>query len=313
MQQVHLSSEMSAAELKALKAEITTSKNNKVRYRLSERHYSMLINEDSEVFTPKGELLGILLKRCVPTTMLEAAYPFLRLVHGGFTNRGTAIGLPMSPRQRRDGTIARTQEVNPKDLDRANVGLNDYFGFWEGKAQRNNPFPHETRFTRWLKEQHPEGEEPLVRMTQAVDRLFKQYAEAQWRAQMELARRIPKYVFPGTSFTTMTINKTYTAACGVVKDVQTSPHADKGDFKGGLGVMLCQFRGADVTGFDLCVPRCRVAFHFGSTDLLLCNVHELHGNTNFEAAGPFERLSCVFYLRPKIVTQGIRPITTEEM
>ncbi|MFI5116871.1 MAG: hypothetical protein ACHP8B_09250 [Terriglobales bacterium] len=235
---------------------------------------------------------------------LEAAYRYLRMVDGVFSNRGTAIGLPMSRRQRADGSFGKTQAVNPEDLGRENVGLNDYFGFWEGKAQRNNPFPHETRFTHWLKQKHPEGEKPLIRLAQAVDPLFKKYAEAQWQAQMALALRIPKYVIPGTSFTTITINKTYTTGDGVTKDVQTSPHADKGDYKGGLGVMLCQFRGADVTGFHLCVPRYHVAFRFRSTDLLLCDVHELHGNTNFVASGPFERLSCVFYLRPKIVTQA---------
>jgi hypothetical protein len=279
MRQVVLSSEMSAAELKAFKAEVNASKARKVRYRMDERHYDTLIEDSAEVLTPKGKLLGVLVRGCVSAASLEAAYPYLRMVDSGFTNRGTAIGLPMSARQRSDRSFARTQAVNPKDLERENVGLNDYFGFWEGKAQRNNPFPHETSLTRWLKEKHPEGEEPLIRLAQAVDPLFKKYAAAQWRAQMELARRIPKYVIPGTSFTTITINKTYTTEDGGIKDVQTSPHADKGDYKGGLGVMLCQFRGADVTGFHLCVPRYRVAFRFRSTDLLLCNVHELHGNT----------------------------------
>ena len=303
MKQIYLSSEMSSPELKAFKAELAASKRNRVRYRMDERHYDTLIEESTEVFTPKGELLGVLVRGCVPQARLEAAYPFLNLVDSGFTNRGTAIGLPMSPQQRLDGTISNTQSVDAKDLEHENVGLHDYFGFWEGTAQRNNPFPHETNFTCWLKEKYPEGEEPLIRLGQAVDPLFKQYAEPQWTAQRALADLIPKHVIPGTSSTTMTINKTYTRADGVVKDVQTSPHLDKGDYKGGMGVMLCQFRGADVTGFHLCVPRYRIAFRFRSTDLLMCNVHELHGNTNFAASGPFERLSCVLYLRPKIVTQ----------
>jgi hypothetical protein len=303
MRQVLLSSEMSAAELKAFSAEVNASKERKVRYRMDERHYDTLIEESAEVLTPKGQLLGVLVRGGVSAARLDAAYPYLRMVDGRFSNRGTAIGLPMSPRQRLDGSFARTHAVNPKDLENENVGLNDYFGFWEGTAQRNNPFPHETSFTQWLTKNHPEGEAPLVRLAQAVDPLFKKYAEAQWQAQTALALRIPKYVIPGTSFTTITINKTYTTEDGVIRDVQTSPHADKGDYKGGLGVMLCQFRGADVTGFHLCVPRYRVAFRFRSTDLLLCNVHELHGNTNFVASGRFERLSCIFYLRPQIVSQ----------
>jgi hypothetical protein len=309
MKRIQLSSEMSASELKAFKAELAASKKNKVRYRMNERHYNQLIEEESEVLTPEGKLLGVLVKGRVPVARLAAAYPYLRMVNGSFTNRGSAIGLPMALRQRLDGSIANTQEVNPKELERQNVGLNDYFGFWEGKAQRNNPFPHETSFTRWLKETHPEGEAPLIRLAQAADQLFKKYAEPYWYAQLELAARIPKYVLPGTSFTTCTINKTYTAPDGVVKDVQTSPHLDKGDFQGALGVMLCQFRGANVDGFHLCIPRYRVAFRFRSTDLLLCNVHELHGNTNFVASGPFERISCVYYLRPKIVTQVVGQVS----
>ena len=155
MRQLHLSSEMSSAELKTFKVELAASKKNGVRYRMDERHYDTLIEESTEVFTPKGALLGVLVKGCVAAARLEAAYPFLNLVDSGFTNRGTAIGLPMTPRQRSDGSFAKTQAVNPKDLERENVGLNDYFGFWEGTAQRNNPFPHETNFTRWLKEQIP--------------------------------------------------------------------------------------------------------------------------------------------------------------
>jgi hypothetical protein len=148
MQQVSLSSEMSAAELKAFKAGIKAAKERNVRYRMDERHYDTLIEDSAKVLTPKGELLGVLVKGCVAAERLEAAYPYLCMVDGGFTNKGTAIGLPMSRRQRADGSFGKTQAVNSEDLERENVGLNDYFGFWEGQAQRNNPFPHETNFTR---------------------------------------------------------------------------------------------------------------------------------------------------------------------
>lgn len=141
MKQIQLSNEMSASELKSFKAEIAASKKNKVRYRMNERHYNQLIEEETEVLTPQGKLLGVLLQGRVSVARLEAAHPYLSMVNGSFTNRGTAIGLPMALRQRLDGSIANTQEVNPKELERQNVGLNDYFGFWEGQAQRNNPFP----------------------------------------------------------------------------------------------------------------------------------------------------------------------------
>jgi hypothetical protein len=88
---------MTAAELKALKAEVAAAKKSKARYRMDETHYDTLIEESGEVLTPKGKLLGVLVKGCVPAAILEAAYPYLRMVDGDFTNRGTAIGLPMSP------------------------------------------------------------------------------------------------------------------------------------------------------------------------------------------------------------------------
>src|SRR5882762_6657681 len=118
MRQVHLSSEMSPAELKAFKAEVAASKKNKVRYRLDEGHYDTLIEESAEVLTPQGKLLGILVQGCVSAARLEAAYPYLRMVDSNFTNRGTAIGLPMSPQQRLDGTFSNTQAVDAKDLER---------------------------------------------------------------------------------------------------------------------------------------------------------------------------------------------------
>jgi hypothetical protein len=135
MRQIVLSSEMSAAELKTFKAEVAAAKKSKVRYRMDERHYDTLIEESAEVFTPKGKLLGILINGCVPAANLERAYPFLRMVDGDFTNRGTAIGLPMSPQQRLDGSFTKTQRVDTKDLERENVGLNDYFGFWDRLGQ----------------------------------------------------------------------------------------------------------------------------------------------------------------------------------
>lgn len=42
---------MSAAELKTFKAEVAAAKKSKVRYRMDERQYDTLIEENAEVFT----------------------------------------------------------------------------------------------------------------------------------------------------------------------------------------------------------------------------------------------------------------------
>jgi hypothetical protein len=98
-----------------------------------------------------------------------------------------------------------------------------------------------------------------------------------------------------TPFTTITCNKSF----------RTAAHIDAGDLKEGFGVMCSM---GDFEGCDLVFPRYRTAVRYREGDVLLANVHQVHGNTPLltpEGKEPKlgrepERLVCVFYYREKM-------------
>jgi hypothetical protein len=94
-----------------------------------------------------------------------------------------------------------------------------------------------------------------------------------------------------TPFTSITCNKSW----------RTAAHVDKGDLKQGFGVMCCL---GEFEGCDLVFPRYRTAVRYREGDILLADVHQVHGNTpllNPDGTVPTgrqpERLVCVFYYR----------------
>lgn len=54
-------------------------------------------------------------------------------------------------------------------------------------------------------------------------------------------------------------------------------------------------------GGTLVFPKWNLGFNLSTGDVLLCNVHELHGNLPLIGEpGKYQRLSCVFYYREKL-------------
>ena len=118
----------------------------------------------------------------------------------------------------------------------------------------------------------------------------------EWKAQTKRASQTPPAFLIKTRdggitpFTTITCNKSY----------RTAAHIDDGDLKEGFGVMCCL---GDFEGCDLVFPRYKTAVRFREGDILLANVHQVHGNTpllNPNGTEPEldeepERLTCVFY------------------
>jgi hypothetical protein len=133
---------------------------------------------------------------------------------------------------------------------------------------------------------------PYIR---AVDKQFQIHFPEQWQHQMFAAMFTqPEWIISGTSFSTLTINKNF----------RTALHKDAGDLKGSFGVMTV-FSTPGFTGGDLVFPKYRVAIPYGNGDIVFANVHEWHANTEiFGEPDTYERLSCVFYQRQRIVQCG---------
>lgn len=132
---------------------------------------------------------------------------------------------------------------------------------------------------------------------QSLNRGFQELLPKRWKAQKAAVDRIdPKFIVPGTVFSTITVNKTFRTAC----------HRDAGDFSDGLSNLLVLSNNGNYSGGYLVFPEVRVAVNVRPGDLLLVNNHEIiHGNTPIVLNDPeAERISLVCYLREKMLDLG---------
>jgi hypothetical protein len=102
------------------------------------------------------------------------------------------------------------------------------------------------------------------------------------------------FVIHNTAFTTVTVNRNW----------QTAVHTDKGDFENGFGNLVVLRKGR-YTGGHFVMPKWGVAFDLQNCDLLLADVHQLHGNTPIHKIDEdAKRVSLVMYYRKNMVACG---------
>jgi len=281
---------------------------------LDNRHYRMLFG--SEKLGPRGGMvvtrtrqpLFLLLKNVIPRDLLDAVRPIVlkaatqRKVAGG--NRGVAAGTGMVERKRRDGSKSnikgaqKLEDLNDEDYARLRSATDGTFGFNARGVRGGQAYP--CRIT------HYSGALPrdfalMGVLAKTVAEAFKHsWVGSRWEKQFAKASQTaPTWLIRTsegiTPFTTITCNRSW----------RTAAHVDKGDLKEGYGVMCCL---GDFGGCDLVFPRYRVAVRYREGDVLLANVHEVHGNTpllNPDGSVPElgrepERLVCVFYYQEKM-------------
>jgi len=131
---------------------------------------------------------------------------------------------------------------------------------------------------------------------QTLAKGFKDLLPWRYANQMEAAEKVdPRFLVPGTPFTTVTVNKTF----------RTAAHYDAGDLNEGLSNLLVLSNDGNFTGGYLIAPEYRVAVNVRPGDLLLINNHEvMHGNTPIVCAEGSERVSLVVYFREKMLELG---------
>jgi hypothetical protein len=132
---------------------------------------------------------------------------------------------------------------------------------------------------------------------QTLAKGFKDLLPWRYNNQMEAAKKLdPRFLVPGTPFTTITINKTF----------RTAAHYDAGDLTTGLSNLLVLSNNGNYSGAYLVAPEYRVAVNVRPGDLLLINNHEvMHGNTPIVCHDEVaERISLVCYFREKMLELG---------
>ncbi|MBZ5505683.1 MAG: hypothetical protein LAO78_09355 [Acidobacteriia bacterium] len=229
------------------------------------------IAEDVVAYKPNGEVLFKLIRNVIPMSACKKAWNALRTVSSDASHRIVASG-------------GATQGEN---------GVSETVGYLDRSGRHGL---HYCRLTSWSMNNAKRFAEAIP-FFRAADRVFAHHMPERHKAQMAKVRATdPAFIVHGTAFTTVTVNKNF----------QTAVHKDSGDLKEGFGVIAC-LRAGEFTGGEMVFPKYRVAVKFDTQDVLLCDVHEWHGNTRIVGTeGMFERISCVLYYRTGM-TQCLSP------
>jgi hypothetical protein len=159
-------------------------------------------------------------------------------------------------------------------------------GFFDA-ADPRMPFG---RMTAWTREhyKHFRRARPFI---EAVDDIYRKRAPEHWERQREFIDKVlSDFRLWNIVFTTVTVNRSF----------RTRAHRDEGDYRNGLGVIAVMQRG-QYDGCELIFPKFRTAFDLRTGGILLCDVHELHGNGPLIPRSPScVRLSFVFYAREQM-------------
>jgi hypothetical protein len=229
---------------------------------LSPRHYDLLVDQDALVLKPNGEHLFRLVKNVIPPDLCTVAYRNLVQVGGqtvNSTNRKTAIKPESGDENSREGFV----------------------GFMSRQGGRF-PYCRASEFNI----NRPDLFAKVLPYFRAVNEVYRAHEPARYEAQMARVRdTVTDWLISETAFSSVTVNRT----------MRTAAHYDKGDLPDGMGVITATTRGLMVGG-ELIFPRYRAAVKIATGDVLLADVHELHGNAAMYGVN-YTRLACVFYYR----------------
>lgn len=251
--------------------------------RCQPQDHTILLDGNADVFKPDGEPLLLLRRGGIPADIRDKAYPSLHHLRTyKTTNRGVYGGEgPRITTKFADGVKSKNSHAAP--------AASAIIGYFDRQGGRH---PH-CRTTAFTASEVALWKE-LLPMIEGVDAMFKRELPSYHAAQLKAVRTTdPHWVIGGTAFSTLTVNNN--AVAGI--------HQDKGDYKAGFGIISCHRMG-NYTGGILCFPQYRVGVDLQDGDVLFFNAHDWHGMTPIEADGEYERITCVYYFREKMVDCG---------
>jgi hypothetical protein len=219
-----------------------------------------------------------------------AGYEHLKTVHGDCGTRPETIGAQRIFRKRADNSISKQYRADEKLVKEYRKGgcRADYLGYFET--------PH-CRQTAWTRE-NPEVLKGVHSLIVAADNVFKESLPDRYQFQYYHACESPDFQLWNTAFSTMTVNR----------KLSTTYHQDKGDLKGGFGVMLTL---GNFKGGALVFPAFKVAIDYQPGSLILADVHETHGNLPLKDGD--DRVTCILYVRERIKKCGLAEDVEDRM
>lgn len=256
--------------------------------KLGDEHWNTLIDGDENVtvYKPDGDVLAIYLPGYIDYDDAVEAYKALRpAAFTGSVNRGTATGKDSKTNPtKEDGSVSNTQAVK-KEVE-PNTGIVGYYDRYP-----RIPYCRQTAYNV----NNPEKFKRAIPFFQQAAEAFEEYHPERFEKQMQVARdTVDDWTITGTPFTTVTVNLNW----------QTAVHTDSGDYAEGFGVMPVISAG-DYDGAYFMQPKFKTGYDLRTGDVLLNDVHELHGNGPFHSSeGYYERLSTVLYYRAEMAECG---------
>jgi hypothetical protein len=267
---------------------------------LDRSHYDTVVGggeEDIDVITADSR--WVLSYRYSPrlAAAAEKYLPAYLKIDGSVKGRGSAVYKDaVLPELRKDGTTSRCERM--VSLPGLELARSVNIGYEAGNGR--NPYAHPTKFVR----EHPDVVRFLRRHMRLVDQESARVAPQAQAAQMQLARRIPDWTHPGTSFSSWIYNNWW----------RTAGHYDRRMF--GPSVLTSIIGGAiKPDSGRLIFPRHRVAVQLRTGSLLLANTaQELHGNDEILAVPGEEwwRVTLIGFLRPQLLKCGTRAVEEEK-
>ena len=248
--------------------------------------FNRVINESCEAKDKTGKPIFVFIKNYINKNILYNAYKSMEKAATSTTNRGAAsggvrhVGTLKSGKASKVNYVYKIGETSFTDDNKLKVrsGIAGYF-------DRSGHYDY-CRTTKFNKE-NIEKFNDAIPLIESVDQGFKDLVPERYKKQKQMVLAThPNYRITNTAFTTITINKNW----------QTAYHYDDGDYKKGFGNLVAYCK--NIEPMYLVLPRYGVGINLKSTDLLLLDVHELHGNTEYKPLNENAvRLSFVMYYR----------------
>jgi hypothetical protein len=276
---------------------------------LTGKEVRQVLTTDADVYCKEtGECLLKFRKGLIPAADVARAYDNLYHAAGQSENRGMAAGKPTSVEEARrlaasQGWILDEQRYRvgmtrlplltldgrKSNVTRALPVLSGIVGYMGEDARF--PYCRMTAFTQ----QHFDKFANAYPIICLVDDVYRQLMpEPYARQRAEADRSSPDFVIKGTAFTTVTVNRNWQTAC----------HTDRGDFTGGFGNLTVLRKGRYEGGLFV-LPQYGIGVDMQNTDVLLADVHRVHGNTPIKKlTADATRISLVMYYREGIEKCG---------
>lgn len=259
-----------------------------------------ILNENVDVFCEDtGRPILKMRKKAIPPSVWKQAFTSLEKAATPSDNRGMASG-PISDQEimevvKANGGVSYRrmsphryvvvfEDGTESKVTRAKMSYGGIVGFF-GRTARQ-PY---CRLTSFAQDNFTKFKRswPMLRW---VDRYYEALFLEQYAKQVEAVNKSSEdFVIPNTAFSTVTVNKNFATAC----------HYDKGDFAEGFGNLSVVRKGKYEGGYT-CFPQYDAGVNAETGDIVLMDVHQLHGNSPMVREPNAVRLAFVMYFRDNI-------------